>query len=557
MHREFLLLSAVVFALVYCGVGVKCFAQEGDVSALFEQAERCEKDANYVEAEAIYKDIAKDDAGTEYGLRAQQKLACLYIKIGRMAEAETAYQELLAGYSDHNSVADAVDEVADAYRGVKKFEKALEIYSYLVDTWGESEQAIGSQGCIARINVKLGREEAAQEATDKLIGSFSSNEGTANAVDEVADAYRNVKKYEKALELYKYILDSWPESEQAMGTQTAVAKLNIECGDDPNAEAAVDKLIVEFAERNDIADFVDDVADKYWEVKRYEKALELYKYIVDSWPESEQAIGSHGCIARVNIECGDDPNAEAAVDKLIADFSANSGFPTVLCEIAGGYEKVNKYQDAKGVYQQIIEHEPNSPEAGKAQLDIAKVDVLSLIESGDDTVVPDALDYMIADFYEHSYLGEAIFRVGEKYYNEAFSCENRGLESESKDYFSKTVAVWEVIITKVPESGITAYTYHLTADCYRRLGQYEKAIDYYREIVANWPAYKNAGYAQFLIGYSYKKMRRDGAVSASIAHAEIRAAYELVIEKYPNCPAAKAAHDWLNYHNKSDEGEEK
>jgi len=283
MHRKLLLLSAVVFALVNCGVGTRCFAEAADVSAQFEQADEYGDKGNYEQAEAIYKDVAEEYVGTESGLRAQRKLVCLYIKRGRTAEAEAAYQELLTEYADHDDIAEAVDDAADAYRDVKKYDKALEIHSYVADTWGDSAKAIDAQAGIARVNIALGREEAAEAAIEKLVADFSENEDIADTVDEVADEWRDAKKYDKALELYKYVVNTWPDSEQAMGSQAEVAKLYIELGDDPNAKAAVDKLMADSSDNNDIADALDEVADEWRDAKKYDKALELYKYVVNTW----------------------------------------------------------------------------------------------------------------------------------------------------------------------------------------------------------------------------------------------------------------------------------
>jgi len=550
MHTKLLLLSAVVFALVYCGVGAKCFAQGADVSALFEQAEQFVEDENYEGAEAIYKQVVTENPRTDDALEAQKLLTISYINRGKRDEAELALQELLAKFSENEHIAKAVDDIADEYRESKDYDKARQLYQHVVSNWSDADYALESQRGLILLNILVGDETAAQADIDKLLTEFSGHKDIAKVAAHVADDHRDLGKYESALELYRYVVETWPESEYAMGSEVSIARLNIKLGNETAAQAALGKLIADFRGNKGLAKAVDHVADSYRESKQYEKAKELYKYVVDTWPEAEHAIDSQTSLAKLYIQLGDDPNAQAAVERLATDFWQDTGLPAALCEIARRYERAKIYQEAKSVYQQIIEQEPNSPEADKAQLDIAKVDVLSLSEFGDDTAVPDALDYMIADFYEHPYLGEAIFRVGEKYYNEAFSCENRGLEGESKDYFRKTIAVWERIITELPESDITARAYHLTADCCRRLGQYEKAIGYYREIIANWPEYEYAGSAQFLIGYSYKKMKRAGAVSASIADAEIRTAYERVLEYYPDCGFVKAARDWLNYHSK-------
>jgi len=630
MPKRLLLLSVVAFALVNCGVGTRCFAEATDVSAQFEQADEYEEDGKYKDAEVIYKGIAEAYAGKEDGLRAQQKLVCLYIERGRTAEAETAYQELLAGYAgygDDNVIADAVDEVADAYRDVKKYDKALEIYSYVVDTWPRSEQAVGSHGGIARVNVALGREEAAQAAIDKLFEGFSDNEDIANAVDGVADEYREVKKYEKALELYKYVVDTWPGSEQAIGSQGCIVRINIELGDDLNAKAAVDELIAKFAGRDDIVEAVRDAANEYRDVKKYEKALELYKHVVDSWPESEEAIESQRCIVRINIELGDDPNAEAAVDeliakfagrddiaeqvhdvaneyqdveryekalelykyvvdnwpgkrqaiwsqmgivrlyiglgddpnaetavgKLIADFSANSDLPVVLNRIAEIYEGLKKYEESRGFYEQVIQRAPDSLLAKKAQLDIRKADILSLIDFGDDANERAAIDQLIADFNDHPHLVEVIFQVAEKYYSMSNWHKGKGLVNDWMQSLGRARAIWERIALEMPRSDRTVDSYYLAASCCEAMGEHKTAINYYRKVVNEWPDYKYACAAQFLVARCYEKLQRTGAISRTDAGMLIRQSCEQLLVNYADCGLVKAARacleDWRKIYN--------
>ena len=645
MHRKLLLLSAVVFALVNCGVGTRCFAEAADVSAQFEQADEYGDKGNYEQAEAIYKDVAEEYVGTESGLRAQRKLVCLYIKRGRTAEAEAAYQELLTEYADHDDIAEAVDDAADAYRDVKKYDKALEIHSYVADTWGDSAKAIDAQAGIARVNIALGREEAAEAAIEKLVADFSENEDIADtvdevadewrdakkydkalelykyvvntwpeseqamgsqaevaklyielgddpnakaavdklmadssdnndiadALDEVADEWRDAKKYDKALELYKYVVNTWPESEQAMGSQAEVAKLYIELGDDPNAKAAVDKLMADFAGRDEIADVVDYVADEYRDVKKYEKALELYKYVVNTWPESEQAIGSQGCVVRIYIERGDDPNAEAAVDKLIADFSANPDYPTALYEVVERYEKAGKYEEAKRVSEQIRSQDAKSSEGGPAQLDVGKADILALITLGDDPNAKAAVDKLIADFSANSDLAVALYEIAAKYetaaeYEEAKSLYQRviqqdanstqaqraeldirkvevlslmrsGDDANSMKATNKLIAdfnehpylpeavfltaeqlfyarkyrpaidLWGLIFEEYPESRLRSKIPFLLATCHERLGDKHRATEYYKQVVEEYPDSKYAYRACNRLGILFKKLQ--------------------------------------------------
>jgi tetratricopeptide (TPR) repeat protein len=137
--------------------------------------------------------------------------------------------------------------------------------------------------------------------------------------------------------------------------------------------------------------------------------------------------------------------------------------------------------------------------------------------------------------------------------------EHQGLDTEARDYFTKAIAVSEKIITKLSKSTATADpyylsaaadSYYLSAVCYRRLGEYEKAIERYREVVDSWPDYERACSAQFSIGRCYEKLEESGDLNESEANALIEQAYSSVIESYPECGLAGKAWKklgWLNF----------
>jgi TolA-binding protein len=98
----------------------------------------------------------------------------------------------------------------------------------------------------------------------------------------------------------------------------------------------------------------------------------------------------------------------------------------------------------------------------------------------------------------------------------------------------------------LPSSPTTAQAHYFSAACYRDLGDYAKAIEYYETVVDLWPDYEYAWNAQFLIGHSYEHLRNAGAVPVAEANPRIKAAYDQVVQKYPDCPAARAARNWLS-----------
>ncbi|MCK4256880.1 tetratricopeptide repeat protein, partial [candidate division WOR-3 bacterium] len=317
-----------------------------------------------------------------------------------------------------------------------------------------------------------------------------------------------------------------------------------------------------------------EIGDRYEGVGKYEEAEKVYQRVIQGYPDSKFATDARLRIQKKRviscIDSGDEAGAKAALNKLTVDLSQHPGLPWALYEIGYTYGRVRKYEDAKRIYQEIIEKYPDNDYAIKAQLEIPKDVVLSYIDLGDNTRAEETFDKLIADFSEHPDLPRAIDNIEEGYYNKILAANPPLNRDQSKikkvevkeqsrqdvslskpfpgeDYFKNPLRVWEKVIRKFPDFFFDdADLYYFIANCYYRLGEYEKAAQCYQKVVDNWSDYSSAGNAQFLIGFGYEKLKTLGAISGSEANPKIKEAYERLLEKYPDCKAAKAARRWLN-----------
>jgi len=360
----------------------------------------------------------------------------------------------------------------------------------------------------------------------------------------VANEYQGHQIHEQAQKLYKYIIDNMPESEYVILSRVGIIMSDIGLGNYANAQAAIDQLILDFNGHQALPGEIYRIASyQYWGEKRYEDARRLYKYIVDKLPESEYVILSRGGVIMADISLGNDANAQAAIDNLIADFSDNPLIARVLWDTAQAYRDLKKYEKANELYQYVIGNWPKAEHAISSQMSVAEINVRSLIESGKDTAAQAALDRLIDDFKGHPVLPEALFAIGELYYYKAFDDPNKCIKVKSEEYLKKAKDIWERIIAQCPQSQSIGlkHAQYFSAVCYRRLGEYEKAISRYQKVVDNWPEYQYAWSAQFLIGQCYARLKESGVLSESEANPKIEEAYSAVIEKYPDCPLADRA----------------
>ncbi len=173
---------------------------------------------------------------------------------------------------------------------------------------------------------------------------------------------------------------------------------------------------------------------------------------------------------------------------------------------------------------------------------------LSDIRTGDIETAEDVhavIDRLILDFNDHPGLPQAVFQVGEEYWNEGFRCENAARNDQAKECFRKALGVWERVIAELPESPTTTQAYYLSARCYEKAGDYSKAIAFSRTVVEKWPEHQFAWNAQFCIASCYQELVWSGQIPMEEGAPKVRQACEELLAKYPQSMAAPAARDIL------------
>ena len=137
--------------------------------------------------------------------------------------------------------------------------------------------------------------------------------------------------------------------------------------DDPNAEAAVDKLLTEFAQNKHIARAIHDTAWEYRKLGNYGRANELDQYVIDHWPADVQVMWAKMDMAKTDIGLGNDAAVEKTIDILIADFNDKPELATAIFMLGEQYynkaltaESEAHFQKAILIWERIIKELPAS-----------------------------------------------------------------------------------------------------------------------------------------------------------------------------------------------------
>jgi tetratricopeptide (TPR) repeat protein len=367
----------------------------------------------------------------------------------------------------------------------------------------------------------------AKAAFQELCTNFSAHEQIANTIYDIAVHYRETesyKKYEMVKLFCQHILDNWPESKWAIWAQSKIAASDAVLGEESSAEVAFNTLISNFSDHEHVAKAAYDIVHAYNLAGDYSKAERLYQRIINTWPPAKYMMWIHIDMAHSYIPRDNDANAQTAVGALFENISSDEFIPGALYDIAQHYERVNKHEKARQVYQEVVNKAPQDYYAMWAQMGV----VVSDIHLGDEAAVQSSFNKLVTDFSGNERLPDAVFYIGENYkwlenYEKAKQYyqyvldhwprhEHHGIWTQI-DLTQAKIALGEkesaksIIDEMVAQlnAGFPYYShwpavageaYCHAAYCYRLMGEAEKSKECYQKIVANYQGHRRVEHAQ-------------------------------------------------------------
>ena len=578
-----LILTAVVL------IAVKSMTREAfaDVAAELEQAQAYQQGGQYSQAEQICRDVIRRNPSRNHVFQAMKDLTDVYISWGKEKQAKEACQQLLRNFPQHPDLPVALHDIAMKYERSNfsqsiKYKAAVDVYQQLMDRYPDRCNSTLGEPHIDELDelhieklkiwsfIEAADSSNAQVAINAYINdpNFYERSDFPVVLHTIADryewsAFKPSIIHEVTTSLYKWIIQGYPDHFITPTARLNLAKMNtvsliVESADEASAQTAINNLIADFADHPDLPRVLHSIATRYeWSgfeaSSKYRTAKDLYKKIAkrsaDSWYIERARLNIRKVDIWSLIESSDDNAAQEAIKSLIADFDGHSDLPVALDTIATKYEWQGKYPEAKDIFEIILNQYPDHWIADRAKTDVPKINIILLIESGEYAAAQAELDNFITEFSENSRLPMAVFEIGDHFYTDALEEQVAEYDQQAREYFEKAVLVWEKIIQQLPESPAAVLAYHLSANSYCYLGQYGKAIEYYEQVITNWPDYEYAWHLQFLVGRCYQTMKKSGFITDSEADSKTRAAYEELLKNYPDCKAAGHAKWWMARHN--------
>ncbi|MGD2095013.1 MAG: tetratricopeptide repeat protein [Phycisphaerales bacterium] len=403
MRKKSILISLIV--LLVLSMAIKSTA---DVSDQLKQAQMFRGNRQYSQAEKLYLQIVAENPGSDAALEAQKQLILIYIATENKPQADAAFQQLIAGFSQYKDIAEAIWRVAREYNTTGNKDKAIEIHQYNVSNFTKNMYAMWSQVEIVKSYIQ-DDNAAADEATDELINTFSEQPTLPKEIYQLAERFGEAGKKDRAIKLDKFNAENFPSNIYGMWSQVNYLVRN---SDYTAADAAIDKILNDFPDDPATQQGVYQLTGVFRKTRRYDKAIALYKYHIEHWPDAEEGLEVRKGLIRTYIDLNDETNAQAAIDKMLADYSGHARIAKAVYDIGLYYYRANKNDNALKLHRYNVGHCSKTDKYTMwSQVELTKAH----IRDGNEPAANSAYDKLVNEFSNQSTLVTEVCRVADTY----------------------------------------------------------------------------------------------------------------------------------------------
>ena len=493
---------------------------------------------NYAEAVKRYNKIDKDDRGLN-GL-SQYGKGYSYFNLKDYENAILSFSNFIKKNPTDIRNLDARLRLADSYYGNKNYisagriykeiflsneEKARDPYVHyqyaqalfkggntseaisefriLQSTFPESEYADKSLYIVGWIFFQKNSYNDAINSYRVLLNTYPNSSLNPIVYYSIGDAFFNLNKYDSAIVNYQKVINQYPYSNYVFDAVNGIQYCYVAQNQDDKAI----KLIDEFVSKNPGLSFSDQIFFKkgeiYYSQASYEKAKTSYKEFASGYPKSELIADAYYWIGKSAQNLNQFDEAIFNFNRVFDSYPNSELAAASVIEMGNIYNQQKKYDLALAVYDKGSEKLSNSPQIAE----ILFMRATTYANSGDIINAYQVFDEIVQYHRETVFADRSKFEIGlieysaRRYDNAVVYLrslgDSRTDELGAKAQFYLGMSLFEQGKTGEAISAFvrvrTVYSSYgewlsrstlMLGDCYIKLKDFEKARQFYRDVIA-------------------------------------------------------------------------
>lgn len=339
---------------------------------------------NYADAVAQYSALARQSTSDEEKKYCESRIIIAQFRSGDITEAERRTEQFRKNYAkEYELFAEFALERGTHYYRKQEYQKAKKAFDEVLEDYDETESAPAALYWNGRIAETLNRNDDAVKILQSVLDRYPAAPILSRARLALGNIYFRKEQYDKAIGFYRFVVDSSTDTEILPLALNNIIVAYKEVGVYDAALQLTRKFISLYPNDESITDKRVDVGILYEKLGYYDQAIIQFQHLLDeanSDLEAEIRYYLGECYfyqteyQQAILEFLKVPYLVTKKTKI--DWSANAFYMS-----GQSYEKMSKYDQAVGMYQQIIDR-PGLDATFKAAAEKEIHRVKNLIQQG-------------------------------------------------------------------------------------------------------------------------------------------------------------------------------
>ncbi len=542
-------------------------SQEFKDATLFWLGETYLKGSDFAKAEQYYKEVINLFPKSPYTPQSFYSLAWTYFEQKKYLLALDTFKELIQKFPEHQLTEDAHFKAGECEYNLRSYAEAIERfqdyiikypksnrqdqaffyiaesyyyqpnYSEAITYYGKASQISLDPKLVVMAKVSMGWSFFKKGDYPNAQQAFADAKATAGEKKMLSDdiflgeasLYTEMGDHAKALEAYNTLIDNFPKSPRLVDAYLGKANMQYMLKDYPAAIATYTTLLQNFAAQEDQKELIEkayfglawaqlksgqidaaiknfemimdrtdnktvkvsaltQIGDAYQDAGNLDKALEVYDRILQNYPDSLYSDYVQYRQGIALLKMGKIDAATLSFQTLRANFPKSKFLTDSLYYLGVAYFKKNDWARTKEQVESFLKETSSSPELiPEAHYILA----LSQYNLEDSAGALKTFDKIIRDFTDDPTLTQQ---------SELGSAKALYKTGDAKEAVKK----FKIIIYKYPQTETALNAMMWLGDYYLENSEFESAIDFYQQVIANFPNNKQLSLAHYKLGQAYQ-----------------------------------------------------
>jgi len=355
---------------------VSAVDQDTLIQAYLGKADALYNLGEYKEAVSVYRESLDKATGATSGEiidKLHYGLAWSFLKEGNFKEAIDEFKKIVKNSEDRTVKIAALCQIGDMYQESGDYAKAAQVYSDILRDYPDSIYSDYMQYQLGLTFLKSDNYDAAVMAFQSLKNNFPNSKLLDDASYALGLAYFQREDYASSKEIFETFQNEFRDSSLRPQAMYLLGSSLYNRGKFPEAVEVFKGIIRMYGQDTGLVQKAEyEIADCYYQMGNEKEAMNRFKSLRSKYPDSSLTAEVMWWLGEYYYRHSDLGLARRYFSSLIKDFPKSKLVPSAYYALASTYDSEDKYPEAIDNFNKVIATD-KSDLAGTAAVAIADI----------------------------------------------------------------------------------------------------------------------------------------------------------------------------------------